>query len=222
MPSWRTGRSAGWTRMETRSRRRRCPPPAARGSWPATGPQALRRSCARLASWARITEPTRTPFSWARVNDASTSPGSDWRGIRPDSSITIRGRSRGGTSLISRLLASIGLRQDAQRAAPNAAGTGVTDLTFGTRASCGSGWPLYAMASYPCRAVNPGKAAAVRCAAAAAARTNPPATATSTLSASHDFQCCRSRPRSTIVTARTAVSPLPPSQHHASPRRMTR
>jgi len=38
----------------------------------------------RLASWARITEPARTPFTWARVNDASTSPGSDWRGIRPD------------------------------------------------------------------------------------------------------------------------------------------
>ena len=33
----------------------------------------------------------RTPLSRARVKDASTSPGSDWRGIRPDSSVTIRG-----------------------------------------------------------------------------------------------------------------------------------
>ena len=34
-------------------------------------------SCAGLPSCARITEPMRTPLSWASVKDASTSPGSD-------------------------------------------------------------------------------------------------------------------------------------------------
>ena len=40
----------------------------------------------------------------ARVNDARTSLGFDWSGIRPERSVTIRGSSRGGTSLISMLL----------------------------------------------------------------------------------------------------------------------
>ena len=34
-------------------------------------------SCAGLPSCARITEPMRTPLSWASVKDASTSLGSD-------------------------------------------------------------------------------------------------------------------------------------------------
>ena len=71
-------------------------------------------SCACVASWVRITEPMRTPLSWARVKDASTSPGSDWSGIRPDSSVTIRGSCPGGTSLTRKFSVSIGLRQDAQ------------------------------------------------------------------------------------------------------------
>jgi len=41
-----------------------------------------------------------------------------------------------------------GLPQDAQRILPlNAAGTGTADATWGSRASCGSGWPLYTMTS---------------------------------------------------------------------------
>jgi hypothetical protein len=56
----------------------------------------------------------RTPLSRARVKDASTSPGSDWRGIRPDSSDIIRGSCPGGTSLTRKFLKSIGVWQDAQ------------------------------------------------------------------------------------------------------------
>jgi hypothetical protein len=96
-----------------------------------------------LASWVRITEPTRTPLSWASVKDASTSWGSDGSGIRPESSITIRGSCPGGTSLIRVFSVSIGFRQDAQpNVTAKAAGTGVTATTCGSRASCGSGVPL--------------------------------------------------------------------------------
>ena len=107
-------------------------------------------SCARLATWVRITEPTRTPLSLASVNDARTSSGLDWSGIRPDRRATIRGSSRGGTSLISRRSVSIGVRQDAHWSLPGkAAGTGTAAATWCSRASCGSGWPLYTMTSYP-------------------------------------------------------------------------
>ena len=87
-------------------------------------------------------------MSWARVNEARTSSGFDWSGIRPDRRVTIRGSSRGGTSSTSVSSVSIGLPQDAQRILPlNAAGTGTADATWGSRASCGSGWPLYTMTS---------------------------------------------------------------------------
>ena len=72
----------------------------------------------------------RTPLSRARVKDASTSPGSDWRGIRPDRSVTIRGSCPGGTSLTRKLSVSIGLRQDAQPTASlMVTGTGVAEET---------------------------------------------------------------------------------------------
>ena len=168
-------------------------------------------SCARLATWARITEPTRTPLSWASVNDASTSSGSDWSGIRPDRSVTIRGSSRGGTSLISRLSVSIGVRQDAQRSLPlNAAGTGVSRRDVGQPGQLRQRLAAVHddVVPVPGRELGEGGRRPAR--GGRVARTNPPATATSTLSASHDFQYCRDRPRSTIATARTAVSPLPP------------
>ena len=88
------------------------------------------RSWARLASRARITEPTRTPLSCASVKEASASPGWDGSGIRPESSIAIRGSCPGGTSLIRVLSVSIGFRQDAQPSVTaKAAGTGVTEVT---------------------------------------------------------------------------------------------
>jgi len=95
---WCTGRSAPPPRTGTRSRRRRCPPHAAPGRRTGDGSAGPPFSWATLASWVRITEPTRTPLSWASVKDASTSRGSDGSGIRPESSITIRGSCPGGTS----------------------------------------------------------------------------------------------------------------------------
>ena len=96
----------------------------------------------------RITEPMRTPLSWASVKDASTSPGSDWCGIRPERSVTSRGSCRSGATETRKLLVSIGVRQDAQRGLSLiGTRTGVTDATSGSPASCGSGRRLYTMMS---------------------------------------------------------------------------
>jgi len=104
-----------------------------------TGPRAVARY-----KRTRITEPMRTPFSVARVRDASTSPGRDSSGSRPESSLIIRGNCFGDTSLTRKLLVSIGSLQDPQRAwSLNGARTGVTDSTPGRLASCGSGCGLY-------------------------------------------------------------------------------
>jgi hypothetical protein len=66
----------------------------------------------------------------ASVKDASTSPGSDWCGIRPERSVTSRGSCRGGTSLIRKFSVSIGFLQDGQRSAPlMGTSTAVTDAT---------------------------------------------------------------------------------------------
>lgn len=114
------------------------------GDWPA----GLFPPCAWLSNDTRINVPMCTPLSLASVYDASTSLADDWSGSRPETSFTIRGRLRGGTSQITKLLASIGLRQDEQRgAAVTGATTGVTDATEGRRASCGSGCPLYTTTS---------------------------------------------------------------------------
>src|SRR6266496_1315352 len=59
-------------------------------------------SCATLPSCTRITEPMRTPLSLARVKDASTSPGSDWSGIRRSEEHTSELQSR--RDLVCRLL----------------------------------------------------------------------------------------------------------------------
>jgi hypothetical protein len=44
-----------------------------------------------------MTVPTPTPMSCRIRNDASTSSGESWSGIRPATSLTIRGRSDGAT-----------------------------------------------------------------------------------------------------------------------------
>src|ERR1700761_5956990 len=59
-------------------------------------------------SGIRIVVPTRTPLYWAIVNEASASSGADWSGIRPATSLTIRGSSAGGTSRTLKSLVSIG------------------------------------------------------------------------------------------------------------------
>ena len=74
-----------------------------------------------------ITEPTRTPLSSANVAEARASPGSDWSGIRPATSLTVRARSRGVSSNASNPWLALMASQEAQpTAATNGARTGVT------------------------------------------------------------------------------------------------
>jgi hypothetical protein len=53
--------------------------------------------CTAEYSGTWITVPTPTPMSCCIRNDASTSPGESWFGIRPATSLTICGRSAGAT-----------------------------------------------------------------------------------------------------------------------------
>ena len=100
-------------------------------------------TCSRVGIMTRMTVPGRTPLSRASVYDASTSPGSAWLGIRPESSLTVCGRLADGISNNANESRGIGLLQVSQPAGKfTGPGTGVTAATCGMLASVGSGWAL--------------------------------------------------------------------------------
>ena len=103
--------------------------------------------CAAEYSGTRMTVPTPTPMSCCSRNDASTSSGEFWLGIRPATSLTIRGRSAGATSVRSK---SVGLMGRAHEHAGVPVANwciSVTEATPGSFASPGIGAALITSAS---------------------------------------------------------------------------
>ena len=91
------------------------------------------------AKGTRITLPTCTPSSCARVNDANTWSGSDCSGIRPDTSLTMCVSCFGGTSKTLKSSTLIG-REQAQVGVPDVGSpTRVDVATTGSVATLGIG-----------------------------------------------------------------------------------
>ena len=95
----------------------------------------------------RITVPTCTPASCARVNDASTWSGSDWSGIPPATSLTTRDRSAGATSNTLKSLSLTGREHAHAGVPPDTLCNSVTEATPGSAAIFGSGAPASTKAS---------------------------------------------------------------------------
>ena len=103
--------------------------------------------CAAEYSGTRMTVPTPTPMSCCIRNDASTSSGEFWFGIRPATSLTIRGRSDGATADRLKYAGLMG-RAHAHVGVPAANWCiSVADATPGSFASAGIGAALITSAS---------------------------------------------------------------------------